>query len=126
MRTIRYYLPALLWIGLILFLCTLPGSDIPQISLLDKLHADKIVHVVLFGGIVIWISYGFYKQKGHISNLTLFFIAFLAAAYGLAIEYIQKYMVVNRSFDMWDVVADAAGAIAGIFIFKFIGKRFLK
>lgn len=126
MRTIRYYLPAVVWIGLILFLCTLPGNDIPQVSLLDQLHVDKIVHFVLFGGIVLWISYGYYRQKGSISNTTLFLIALVASGYGLAIEYIQKYLVVNRSFDMWDVAADAAGALAGIFVFKFVGRRYLK
>ncbi|UYQ93068.1 VanZ family protein [Chitinophaga horti] len=125
MRTIRYYLPAVVWIGLILVLCALPGEDIPKASLFDDLHVDKIVHFALFGGIVVWLSMGYYRQKGHISNAMLILIALIASGYGLAIEYMQKYLVVGRSFDMWDVLADAAGAFAAIFVFKFVQKRYL-
>lgn len=126
MRMIRYYLPAMGWIVLILFLCTMPGSEIPKISWLDKLHFDKVVHFVLFGGTVILLAYGYFKQKGHISNRGLLGIVVVVTLYGLAIEYIQKYLVVNRSFDMMDVLADGAGAIMGALIFRLIGKRFLK
>lgn len=123
---IRYYLPAMGWIILILFLCTMPGSAIPKVSFLDKLHADKIVHFFLFGGTVILLAYGYFKQKGHLSVPGLFSIAFVVTLYGLAIEFIQKYLVPNRSFELMDVLADGAGALMGALIFRWIGKRFLK
>lgn len=126
MRTVLYYLPAMGWVVLILFLCTLPGSEIPKISILDKLHADKVVHFILFGGTVILLSYGYFKQNGGLSDLGLLGIVLVVTLYGLAIEFIQKYLVVNRSFDMMDVLADGAGAAVGALIFRWIGKRFLK
>lgn len=126
MRTVLYFLPAMGWIVLILFLCTMPGSTLPKISFLDKLHADKVVHFVLFGGTVILLSYGYFKQNGSLSGLRLLSIVLVATLYGLAIEFIQKYLVANRSFDMMDVLADGAGAAAGALIFHWIGKRFLK
>ncbi|MRG49055.1 hypothetical protein GFS24_28355 [Chitinophaga sp. SYP-B3965] len=126
MRTIRYYLPAMGWIVLILFLCTMPGSSIPKISILDKLHVDKVVHFILFGGTVILLAYGIFKQKGSLSGLGLLSIVVVVTLYGLAIEFIQKYLVVNRSFDLMDVLADGTGAAFGALIFRWIGKRFLK
>lgn len=126
MRTILYYLPAMGWVVLILFLCTMPGSTIPKISILDKLHIDKVVHFILFGGTVLLLAYGYFKQNGSLSGLGLLSIVIVVTLYGLAIEYIQKYLVVNRSFDMMDVLADGAGAAAGALIFRWIGKRFLK
>ena len=126
MRTILYYLPAMGWIVLILFLCTMPGSSIPKISILDKLHIDKVVHFVLFGGTVILLAYGYYKQNNGLSNLGLSGIVIVVTLYGLAIEYIQKYLVTNRSFDMMDVLADGTGAAMGALIFRWVGKRFLK
>ncbi len=30
---------------------------------------------------------------------------------GVAMEYVQKYFVPNRSFDSWDIVADIAGCV---------------
>lgn len=126
MRTILYYLPAMGWIVLILFLCTMPGSSIPKISILDKLHIDKVVHFVLFGGTVILLAYGYYKQNNGLSNMGLLGIVIVVTLYGLAIEYIQKYLVANRSFDMMDVLADGTGAAMGALIFRWVGKRFLK
>jgi glycopeptide antibiotics resistance protein len=126
MRMIRYYLPAMGWIILILFLCTLPGSAIPSMSMFDKLHVDKIVHFVLFGGTVLLLAYGYYKQKGALSGLALFSLVVVVTLYGLAIEFIQKYLVANRSFDMYDLLADGLGAVAGALVFLWVGKRFLK
>jgi VanZ like family. len=104
----------------------MPGSAIPRISILDKLHFDKVVHFVLFGGTVILLAYGYFKQNGRLSNLGLLSIVLVVTLYGLVIEYIQKYLVVNRSFDMIDVLADGTGAAVGALIFRWIGKRFLK
>ncbi|MGN6508534.1 MAG: VanZ family protein [Chitinophaga sp.] len=126
MRMVRYYLPALGWIILILFLCTLPGSAIPKASIFDMLHIDKVVHFVLFGSTVVLLAYGYYRQKGIVSKRALFLLVLAATLYGLAIEFIQKYMVVNRSFDLYDLLADGVGAGAGALVFWWIGRRFLK
>lgn len=123
---IRYYLPAAGWIILILFLCTLPGKAVPQVGFLDFLHVDKVAHFFLFGGMVLLLAFGYYRHHGYIRAGMLTLIVMCVTAYGLAIEFIQKYLVANRSFDMWDLAADAAGAVAGALIFRYIGKRFLK
>lgn len=125
MKHFRYYIPAILWILLILFLCTLPGKDIPSSSFLDKIHFDKFVHFGLFGGIVLLLSLAIYWQKKFISPLTLVILVIMTAAYGLAIEYIQKYWVIGRSFDMFDVLADTLGAIAGVWVFHIVRRWFL-
>ncbi|PSL49640.1 VanZ like protein [Chitinophaga niastensis] len=116
----RYYIPAALWIIMILVLCTLPGKDFPSSSFLEKIHFDKIVHFGMFGGIVLFLSLGIYWQKKHITNIALLLIVFLAAAYGLGIEFIQKYWTTDRSFDLYDVLADTLGAIAGVWVFKIV------
>lgn len=120
MKLLRFYTPAILWIILILVLCTLPGNDIPSNSFLDRIHFDKFVHFGLFGGIVLFLSLGIYWQRKSISNSTLWLLVLIAAGYGLAIEFIQKYWAINRSFDMYDLVADTLGAIAGIWVFKIV------
>jgi VanZ family protein len=87
---------------------------------------DKIVHICLFGATVFLLCLGVYLQQRKISKFTLSIIAISAAFYGLAIEYIQKYFAVHRSFDMNDVAADTVGAIAGIIAFNLIRKWWLK
>lgn len=126
MRMVRYYLPAMGWIILILFLCTMPASDLPSASWMDKLYIDKLVHCFLFGGTVLLLAYGYYKQRNHISGWMLFGLALTASLYGIAIEFIQKYFTANRHFEVWDIIADSIGAFGGALIFWLIGKRFLK
>lgn len=120
MKALRYFAPAILWIIMILILCTLPGKDIPSNSFFDEIHFDKFVHFGLFGGIVLFLSLGIYWQKKYISPLTLLLLVIVAASYGLAIEFIQKYWCIGRSFDIYDVVADTLGAIAGVWVFKIV------
>ena len=126
MRILRFYLPAIIWIIFVLVLCTLPGNDLPNDPMFEKIHMDKIVHMGLFACTVLLLCLGYYRQYGHISKLTFSVIAISAAFYGLAIEYIQRYWAVQRNFDMSDVAADTVGAVAGILAFKLIKKWWLK
>ena len=41
---------------------------------------------------------------------TILTIVIIATLYGIAMEYVQGW--VGRDFDVWDMVADAAGAVA--------------
>lgn len=122
MRIIRYYLPAIIWILLVLYVCTIPGEKVPSSPFFEKIHMDKIVHFGLFGCTVLLLCIGVYRQKKAISRANLVLIAIAASFYGLAIEYIQKYIAVHRSFDMSDVAADTLGAIGGVVAFNLIRK----
>ena len=48
----------------------------------------------------------------------------LGILYGLLMEFVQKYFIPHRSFDLYDVLADATGCIIGYFfaLKKFIGR----
>ena len=50
-------------------------------------------------------------------------IAISCLAYGVAMEFVQEYLVSNRSFDVYDIVADAVGCVAG-WIFSW--QRYIK
>ena len=41
-------------------------------------------------------------------------IAVLWLSYGIGMEFVQKYLVVNRSFDSGDIIADGVGCLAGL------------
>lgn len=42
-------------------------------------------------------------------------IALAGIGYGIIMEFVQKYWVANRSFEIWDIVADSTGCIIGYF-----------
>jgi VanZ family protein len=107
----KWYWPTA-WTMLIGILLCLPGSVLPNETHFAIPQFDKIVHIGLFGGFVfLWNLYlsnrGFALKK----VLTLFFIVFLLAeAYGIGMEYVQKYYIPLRDYDQADIIADLIGA----------------
>ncbi len=41
-------------------------------------------------------------------------IAVLGLLYGVGMEFVQKFYIPNRSFDLGDIAADAAGSALGL------------
>ncbi|MEO5681843.1 MAG: VanZ family protein [Chitinophagaceae bacterium] len=103
------------WTILIQVLLCIPGSDLPSGDLFDIPHLDKIVHIILFGTLTgLWCYYYYLKGKPAVQLKTIFFIVFLLAAFnGIALEFVQKNFIPNRSFDDGDIIADVlASSIA--------------
>lgn len=113
----RRFVPAG-WTIITIILLLLPGSTIPGDGLFSIPHFDKIVHVLLFGGIVFWWAFHLYFRRFHHQKWrkTIAFLTAFSVVLGIVLEFLQLYFVPNRSFDNGDIVADAAGAIlAGVF-----------
>lgn len=108
----RFYVPALLWWLLSLYLFLLPGSQFKTLGWMNRFHVDKLVHFVLFAGLVYLLYRPVLKRRvaGYKAS-TLLIIPVLAVVYGIAIEFIQKEFVPFRSFDGGDVLFDALGAL---------------
>jgi hypothetical protein len=110
---LKKFIPAILWLLIITFLFCLPGSAIPEVGFLEDIGFDKFVHFTLFFVLIFLMQKPFYKNE-HAFVLNRFLQFSLAAImYGIAIEFIQKFWVPNRSFDAGDIAADAVGSIAG-------------
>ncbi len=109
----RKFLPGIAWFFIIMLLTCLPGRDLPKIGWLDKIHFDKVVHLGMFGLLVFLFSFPFLKARISFKKKLswLLWIAVTASFWGLAIEFIQKYFVTGRSFDLLDWAADSAGAL---------------
>lgn len=115
------------WTIVTIVLLCLPGSAIPGDGITFNIpHFDKIVHVILFGGIVLfWGSYyAFRPNKNRDWRKLVIMLAFLSTGLGIVLEYVQFYCVPQRSFDKWDIVADAGGAVAALLflIISFSGR----
>lgn len=113
MKRILFFIPAIGWIILCTILLTLPGSSFPKEDWLDKIWFDKWVHIGLFAAIVVTWCWGVFKNGSENPAKHFLQITLLAIIYGIAMEFVQKYLVVNRSFDMADIIADAVGAYVG-------------
>lgn len=100
-----WFLLAIAWTAFIFWACSIPGKNLPSIRLFD--YADKLIHAIFFFLFVLfWGSW-----SGKYSHIGLWMA--LGIGYGFSLEYYQKMFVAGRSFDVWDGVADSAGAFMG-------------
>ena len=118
------------WTIMTIALLCIPGSALPgDGSFFNIPHFDKIVHVGLFGGIVLfWGSYyAFRKVQPANWRMLAMLWTILSIVLGVVLEYVQFYFIPQRSFDRGDIVADTAGAIiALLFLFLWVPRRLAK
>lgn len=112
MSTIKTFLPAIVWWIISLALFTMPGSAIPNAGWFEIFQVDKWVHIFLFFVMV----FLFYRPllKHHVEvgkHRWQITIPLLAVLYGIVIEILQHSVIPNRSFDTWDIAADAVGCL---------------
>ncbi|MEP6465434.1 MAG: VanZ family protein [Parafilimonas sp.] len=108
------FIPAIIWFIIANILFLMPGNDVPVVSFLDEIYFDKWVHAGLFCGLTFLTAYPFLKA-GNFSKKMLIIISIAYALYGVAIEFMQKYIAIQRDFDVHDMLADAVGCAIGYF-----------
>lgn len=115
--------PALLWSIAIFILLIIPGRELPKGPEIPSL--DKIIHAFLFGMLVwLWCIYLRRSTKYRASSWKFFLIFLLSCLFGIAMEYVQKYFVLNRAFELGDIIADIIGSAIGLLtIVVFVKKR---
>lgn len=98
---------------ILITLLSLLKLSIPEVNP-KILGFDKIVHFCFYFGFnaLIIITLIAYKVKS--VNKWLILTTLIAILYGVAIEFIQKY--VDRDFDIYDIVANSIGAISAAII----------
>ena len=110
--TSSVYIP-LGWTLLTVILLCLPGSAFPEDGLEDIPYIDKVIHMILFGGIAVFWSLYFFHKNGAAANwrFTVVTIAICAIALGICMEYVQLNFIPNRAFDRGDILANSLGAV---------------
>lgn len=118
----KYFTPAFLWALVILWLCAIPGQDIPNWKLLSF---DKAGHAFIFFTLTILLSWGFFKQKQDSFFQRYFLPAsiLIAVIYGGATELMQQYWFENRKADILDFFANSIGAFAALAVYFFLLKK---
>jgi VanZ family protein len=100
---------AILYLIIISVIFFLPGSAFPQESWFDKVYLDKWIHVGIFFTLAfIWL----WALRYQAPNKILIFLIL----YGLSVEVIQGLFISNRSFDLFDLLSDTIGSVAGILL----------
>lgn len=116
------FTPAIAYLAFTFYLFTLPGQELPDLPWAAKINFDKMVHLGLFTVLVVAFSFPFKKSIYNNAQRKKWFlyITLLSIAYGIAIEFIQKYFVVNRSCDLVDITADVIGSSIGYIVARIL------
>jgi VanZ family protein len=111
----KYYVPALVWFGVIFRLCTMPGIDLPDLGLFEP---DKIAHAGIHFLLVSFAAWGAYKNRVSLKkiNLILLYFAVGSMFYGMSLEFIQETFFPGRTFDWFDALANSVGAFVGMLV----------
>jgi hypothetical protein len=118
-KIFRYKPVAIAWFIIMCVLFFLPGSDLPDAGWLDAIHVDKWVHIGLFAVLIFLWRSSFNLDLNHYNWILLF----CTLLYGLSVEFIQKYWVPNRSFDLFDLLADMTGSVLGLIVWLRVYKN---
>ena len=119
------YLPLIGWFIISTFLLTMPGDDLPSEDWFSDISLDLWIHAGMFLGMVFLWCWALFKTKGNKAALhkSFVWITLACLVYGITMEFVQLYFIVNRNFSYSDISADAAGCLGG---FLFSRKRFIK
>ncbi|MBC7689053.1 MAG: VanZ family protein [Aquabacterium sp.] len=111
--TIAKFLPGIAWFFVVLVLLCLPGKDFPSENWMSKIYFDKWVHTGIFGllALLFMLPIAFSPMDSKQKMQYFIRIAIATSVWGLTTEFIQKYFVISRSFDLLDWAADSLGAL---------------
>tara|TARA_R110002124_G_scaffold67590_4_gene183486 strand:+ start:4705 stop:5088 length:384 start_codon:yes stop_codon:yes gene_type:complete len=117
---------ALLWTGVVLFLCLVQSDKIPAVNIENL---DKIVHAFFhFVFTALWILF-FKTQIKDPDSYKPYIISFLfSVLFGVTIEILQGQYTTTRKEDALDVIANMVGASLAVFsvILYFKNRRLSK
>jgi hypothetical protein len=122
---VKKFLPGIAWFFVVLILTCMPGKDVPKMPWLDGIYFDKWVHAGMFGGLTFLFSWPFHRSGFSAQQRHFYFIkiALAASIWGLIIEFIQKFYVPSRDFELLDWAADSVGVFLAFLICR---KYFIK
>ncbi len=126
MINLKKFLPGIAWFFLVLILICLPGDDLPKVGdCMSAIYFDKWVHVGMFSVLAFLFMIPFCKSDMTRINKWSFIIkiAISISIWGLTTEFIQKFFIPGRSFDLLDWAADSVGVILAVVVCR---KLYLK
>jgi VanZ family protein len=117
MKKWTYFLPALTFYLLIFLLSS------SHISVdLDIGHLDKVGHFLEFGLMGFLLAIGFFNALS-VSSSTKFVLTLGSGLILAILDEFHQWFVPFRNSDLKDILADAAGLILGILVFRYLAGR---
>ena len=112
--SVRQWGPPVLWAAFILLLTSIPGSDLPHVSLLGFRDSDKLVHGTMYA-IFAWLATRTFLRAGRPLRQAILVVVLVIALFAAADEWHQQF-IPGRSMDVFDWLADLSGVTIGTIV----------
>ena len=117
LRFLKTYWPTLIVIAVIIYATWIP-KPIPYEDLPGIPHIDKLIHAIMFGGLLAAVMFDYHRCSPRRNRLTSGAILVFAAGcsvFGVVDEVVQGLLAIGRPSDFLDIIADWVGiAIAAL------------
>ncbi|MGE5432943.1 MAG: VanZ family protein [Syntrophomonadaceae bacterium] len=113
------YVPLVLYWIVLFIATTLPGNDVPNLGV-----SDKIEHFAAYAVLSVLLCFTYYFQKKFrlLSSRPFLMTILTVSVYG-ALDELHQLLVPGRSCDIRDLAADVTGALLGLLL-VFVIKQF--
>ena len=94
-----------------------PSVELPEI---EAISTDKLAHIAVYGllAALCYISLIHQDKFKSLYESPLLFTAIICSIYGISDEF-HQYFVPNRDSEVYDWLADVAGAVIMIYLIKY-------
>ncbi len=104
-----FYIPALVYTGVILYLSLINLAETPVKELGVS---DKVMHLAAYFGLAfIWIFAVMHPDRNENILKEIFIISVLSIGFGIFIEVLQDILTLYRELDFYDIIANSMGVI---------------
>jgi len=115
LRLFYFFLPAVLFAGIIFAISSLSYVSVPKLGIHFE---DKLLHALeyfIFGFLLVRALY--FGKPNSVPVKLLYFAVFIGLLYGASDEF-HQYFVPGRTCEFWDWLADAIGVVSGSFVYR--------
>jgi VanZ family protein len=107
---------SILYLMLIVLLSLLPSSDFPDIPYFSG--EDKWIHFCMYLGLGFVACWSLDREGKKMPPIYLLLAGVFM--WGVLMEILQRLMANGRSMEVTDMLANLAGAIAGLIVYRFL------
>ena len=118
-RSFLFFVPPFILLCIILLFVVTSRYSVPAFGFWSAIRFDKMVHLFIFGMLVFLLLQSFYKQQSYKTlRANASFVALLIGIlYSGVTEIMQNLIFLQRSADVFDLVANSTGCLLGNWVF---------
>lgn len=109
----QYLALAAMWTILTLYLSLISAREASKFNVWDIIGIDKVAHLVFYS-----IFAFLWSMALHQKNVGRNFVLIFSISFGVLMEIFQLYLFNGRSFELFDILANIAGSVTGVALFK--------